>query len=195
MTKEEIVKEHFTDDEVIVWEGVADKLSLFSRRDIVLTPLSCIVGGYLLFYAYATFMQMLAGANVAFALSGITTLLLGLYFVFGRIPYRYKRYSRNIYFVTNKRVLVFNTLRDIITTDLLLSEIQPEIFGHDIFFGTKNLAGDIIHGLGLDIFFKNAQETPAFYAIQNPEDVKKAIKKAKKHRKAASVNDNSDDFI
>lgn len=191
MTKEEIIKQYFTDDEEVLWFSKPTMLKPFLRTDMILIPLTLFLGGYILWYSYVTFMQLLSGQNILFAFSGITFFLIGLYLVFGRIWYRYKRISKNFYFVTNKRVFVFNALRDIVTVNIPLNEAQTEAFQHDLFLGDKHLGGDFIYGLGLDIFFwKNVTETPGFYAIDDPKAVIKTMKRAKRNsRKTEAGND------
>ena len=203
MTTEEFKNTYLEDGEELLWSGSPETLKYFSRTDICLVPITLILGWFLITYAYASFMLMMQGKSVAFALSGITILLIAFYLVIGRIWYRHKRLSRNLYFVTSKRVLVFNTLRDTLTADIPLEETSPEAFKNDLFLSYKALGGDIVYGLGLDIFFRNiASETPAFYAISDPQKIGKLITKAKKAKKAKKANkakttndrkDNSDD--
>ncbi len=194
MTKEEIQNKYFAEDEEVLWSGTAETLRFFMRTDFILIPLTVIIGGFLLSYAYSSMMLMIRGQSVAFALSGITFLLIGLYLIFGRIWYRHKRLSRNFYFVTSDRCFVFNTLRDKVTVDIPINDVEPEAFQNDLFLSGKFLGGDIVYGLGLDVFFHNfVKESPAFTAIHSPEQVKKVIKRAKKNRKKAKHD--TDDFI
>ena len=193
MTKEDITKKFLKDGEEILWSGTPDALRYLSRTDIFLIPVTLLLGGFMLSYAYSAFMLMLQGKSMAFALSGITILLISLYLMFGRIWYRHKRLSKNIYLVTSDRVFIFNTLRNTVTADIPHAEVYPEVFQKDLFLSYKNLGGDIVYGLGLDIFFRNlTSESPAFYAISEPQKVLKMIKKAKKGRKG---NANATDFI
>lgn len=190
MTKEEIIKQYFADDEEILWFSKPTTLKPFLRTDMILIPLTLILGGYILWYAYASLMLLITGQNATFALSGITLFLIGLYLVFGRIWYRYKRISKNFYFVTNKRVFVFNALRNTVTVNMPLKEVNPEAFQHDLFLGDKHLGGDFIYGLGLDIFLRNiAQETPGFYAIDDPKAVIKTIKRANRNSRKTEDTD------
>ena len=194
MTKEEIQKEYFYENETVLWSSTADALHYFTRTDFVLVPLSLLLGGMLLFYAFSAFVLMLQAKSMAFSLAGITSVLIGIYLIFGRIWYRHKRLSRNIYFVTENRVFVFNTLRDTVTLDMPIADALPEVSQNTLFLGEKRLAGDLLYGLGLDVFFHHfTTESPAFYAISNPELVKKQIKQAKKMRKWG--NQDANDFI
>ena len=194
MITEEIKQAYFKDGEELLWLGKPETLKYFSRTDLCLIPITLIAGWFLLSYAYASFMMMMQGKSVTFALSGITVILIALYLLFGRIWYRYKRLSRNLYFVTSERIFIFNTLRDICTAQIPLEEVSPECFKNDLFLADKRLIGDIIYGLGLDIFFRNmTAESPAFYAIPDPQKVHKIIQKAKKAKKKNNRKDNSDD--
>ena len=194
MTKEEIQNKYFADGEEILWSGGPDTLTYFMRTDFILIPLTVLIGGFMLSYAYSSMVLMFRGQSMAFALSGITFLLIGLYLIFGRIWYRHKRLSRNLYFVTDERVFVFNTLRDKVTADIPIHLAEPEAFQNTLFLSDKFLGGDLVYGLGLDLFFHSfVRESPAFAAISNPEQVKKIIKRAKKNRK--KVKNDTDDFI
>ncbi len=194
MTKEEIQKQYFNENEAVLWSGTADALRYFTRTDFVLVPLSLLFGGMLLTYAFSAFVLMAQGKSMAFSLSGITCVLIGMYLIFGRIWYRHKRLSKNIYFVTENRVFVFNTLRNTVTVDIPIADALPEILQNTLFLGRKQLGSDLLYGLGLDVFFHRfTTESPAFYAISNPELVKKQIKQAKKMRKWGKQD--ADDFI
>ena len=196
MTIEDIKTKHIPEDEKVLWSATPDVLGYFSRMDICLIPITLIFGWFMLSYVYASFMLMLQGKSVAFALSGITILLICFYLVFGRIWYRHKRLSKNVYFVTDTRILVFNTLRDTVTADLPLLEVSPEVFKNDLFLSSKNLGGDIVYGLGLDIFFRNmSSESLAFYAISDPQKVSKIIKKAAKESKRRKGDSHDTGFI
>jgi len=194
MTKEEIQKQYFYENETVLWSGTADALRYFTRTDFVLVPLSLLLGGMLLVYAFSSFWLMVQAKSMAFSLAGLTSLLIGTYLIFGRIWYRHKRLSKNIYFVTENRVFVFNTLRNTVVVDMPIADALPEVFQNTLFLGEKRLAGDLLYGLGLDVFFHHfTTESPAFYAISNPELVKKQIKQAKKMRKWGKQD--ADDFI
>ncbi len=184
MTKDEIKNKYFKESEEILWQGKPDKLKLFSRKDIIMLPITIIISAYLLLCAFFSFMMMLEGKSLTFALSGITILLVAFYLLFGRIWYRHKRLSKNLYFVTSSRVFVFNTMRDIVTADIPLELTKTSCLKNDLYLSSKLFGGDIACALGLDLFLYNIiRESPAFYAIENPESVMKIIDRAKKHRK------------
>lgn len=193
MTKEEIQKKYFTDDEEILWFDAAKNVGIFTTSDIFLIPLTLFVGGFLLFYAFSSMILMFRGESIAFSLSGITMILIALYLIFGRIWYRYKRVSKNLYFVTSKRIFIFNTLRDTVSAEIPLADAVPCVRRNALILSDQYPAGDIVFGLGLDLFFRSfVRETPAFTGIENPSEVLQVIQNAKKSRKAA---EHDSDFI
>lgn len=194
MTKKEIQNKYFSSDEKIIWSGIPNTLKLFMRSDIILIPFTLLIGGFMIYYSYSSMILMLRGQSLTFALTGITFLLIGFYLIFGRIWYRHKRLSKNIYFITDKRVFVFNTLRDNVSLDIPIEYTQPKVVHNTLFLSEKNLFGDILYGLGLDVFFHNVTgESPAFTAINNPEEIKKIINDVQKNRK--KVTNDTDNFI
>ena len=195
MTKEEIKNKYFKDNEEIIWTGKPDALRWFVRLDFILIPITLILGGYMLLFAFSAFILMLRGENMTFALSGITVLLIAFYLIFGRLWYRRKRASKNLYFVTNKRVFVFNTLRDTVDADILLQNTELYVSKNTLFLGERFFAGDLIYALGLDLFFhKLAGQSPAFYNIKNPEVIKEIIVRASKSSRK-EISDDTNDFI
>ena len=123
MTNAQIKEKYFKNDTVL-WEGAPNKVPVFSRADFLLVPFSLIFGGFLLGYAILSVVVMLAGQGILFSLVGITFLLLGVYLILLRLWYRKKRISREVYFVTNKRVFGFDTMRDNVLFDIPLKETE-----------------------------------------------------------------------
>jgi hypothetical protein len=175
MTNAQIKEKYFKNDTVL-WEGAPNKVPVFSRADFLLVPFSLIFGGFLLGYAILSAIMMLAGQGILFPLIGITFLLLGVYIIFLRLWYRKKRISREVYFVTNKRVFGFDTMRDNVLFDIPLKETELSLGYKSLELGETNSIGDFVYGLGLDIFFRKfSKETPAFKFIDNIEEVSKII--------------------
>ena len=190
MTKEEIIKNHFSEDEKVLWYGKAKKFRL-QRIEFFLIPLTIFVSFILILYAYCAFMLMIAGKSAAFALSGITCLLVIFYLLYGRIWYRKKKLLKSHYFVTDRRVFVFNTFRNNILCDIPLELTAPTKDGDRILLSGNKASSDLALCLGLDVFLYNIlQETPAFLNVENPDDVIKIINKAKTSRKAEGNDTN-----
>ena len=155
------IKEKFLKDETILWQGSPKKAPLFNKSDIFMIPFSLIFGGTFIMYAIISALMMLAGESIMFSLLGITCLILGLYILVFRLWYRKKRISREVYFVTDKRVFAFDTLRDNVIFDILLDETELYLGHKSLILGESNSIGDFIYNLGLDIFFRKfAKETP-----------------------------------
>lgn len=190
MTKEEIIKNHFSEDEKILWYGKAEKFKL-PKLEFFLIPLTIFISATLLLYVYSAFMLMIEGKSAAFALSGITCLLVIFYLLYGRIWYRKKKLLKSHYFVTDRRVFVFNTFRNNVLCDIPLELTAPIKDGDRILLSGNKASSDLALCLGLDLFLYNIlQETPAFSNIENPEDVIKIITKAKTSRKAEGNDTN-----
>ncbi len=175
MTNAQIKEKYFKNDTVL-WEGAPNKVPVFSRADFLLVPFSLIFGGFLLGYAILSVVVMLAGQGILFSLVGITFLLLGVYLILLRLWYRKKRISREVYFVTNKRVFGFDTMRDNVLFDIPLKETELSLGYKSLELSETNSIGDFVYGLGLDIFFRKfSKETPAFKYIDNIEEISKII--------------------
>jgi len=195
MTKEKLKQEYLNNEELL-WFGKAETSAYFSRADWLLIPLTLIIGGIMLMYVYSSVVMMVRGQSISFALSGITFLLIGLYLIFGRIWYRHKRIKRLVYAVTSERVIVLDTLRDVITLSLPLPEVLPCVIKNDLLLNERNFFADFVYGLGLDVFFHNMiPETPAFIGIKEPELVKQMIASLNKQRSAKTDDGTDQDFI
>lgn len=175
MTPNEI-KEKYLKHDSILWQGAPKKVPVFTRYDFLLVPFSLIFGGFLLAYAILAAVAMFAGQGILFSLVGITFLIMGIYLIFIRLWYRKKRITRQVYFVTDKRVFGFDTLRDDVLFDIPLRDTDLSLGYKSLELGEVNSIGDFIYGLGLDIFFRKfSKETPAFRYIDNIEQVSKII--------------------
>ncbi len=170
------IKEKYFKHDTVLWQGAPKKVPVFTRSDFLLVPFSVIFGGFLLAYAIISAIAMLAGHGILFSLVGITFLLLGVYLIFIRLWYRKKRISRQAYFVTDKRVFGFDTMRDDVLFDIPLRDTDLSLGYKSLELGETNSIGDFIYGLGLDIFFRKfSKETPAFRYIDDIEQVSKII--------------------
>ncbi len=179
MTKEEIIDLHLN-NEKILWQGCPQKTPLFNKTDILLIPFSTILGGFLIFYAVILAQLMVKGQGILFSFVGITMLLIGLYLLLFRFWYRKKRISRQLYFITDKRVFAFDTMRDEVIFDITLEDTLLCCDKNNIILGQTNPIGDFVYNLGLDIFFRNlVSETPSFKYLENGDEVFKIITKIK----------------
>lgn len=191
MTTQEIINKYLKHEQILFC-GKPDKTPTFNKADIFMIPFTLIFGGAFIIYAIISAIMMIAGQGIMFSLLGLTCLILGIYFIFLRLWYRKKRISRQIYFVTEKRVFAFDTLRDDVIFDVLLEDVDVYSGDKSIILGETNAIGDFIYNLGLDIFFRKfAKETPAFRYIDNLSEVAKIILKAKEKTTAKDDDDDS----
>lgn len=192
MTTQEIINKYLKHEQIL-FNGKPENTHLLNKSDIFMIPFTLIFGGAFIIYALISALMMIAGQGIMFSLLGITCLILGIYFIFIRLWYRKKRIKKQIYFVTEKRVFAFDTLRDDVIFDILLEDV--EVFSGDksLILSETNAIGDFVYNLGLDIFFRKfAKETPAFRYIDNTNDVAKIILKAKEK---TTTKDDDDDSL
>ena len=192
MDKTEIIN-RFLKDEKILWQGAPSNVPYLNKSDIWLIPFTLLFGGAFIGYAIISAIMMFAGKSIMFALTGITLLLMGTYILFFRFWYRKKRIARQLYFVTDKRVFAFDTMRDDIIFDILLEDTDLYLGYKSLIISDINAIGDFIYNLGLDIFFRKfAKETPSFKYIDDINNVSRIIISAKE---TVEENDNDSIFI
>lgn len=189
MNTNDIIKKYLSSDEIL-WQGTPVNTPLFNKSDFFLVPFSIIFGGFFIIYALITALMLITGESIIFSLVGITFLLMGAYILFIRLWYRKKRISRQVYFVTDKRVFAFDTMRDNVIFDIALENTVLFLGDKSLILGESNAIGDFIYNMGLDIFFRKfSHETPAFKYIDDIDNVSKIIITNKE--KAADDNDDS----
>jgi len=87
--------------ENIVWRGQPYKGFLLRKADIILIPLSLLLGGFFFFLGYT-----ILTSDSCVYLFGIPFLLIGLYFPFGRFLVDITQRRRTYYALTNERVII-----------------------------------------------------------------------------------------
>lgn len=192
MDKTQIIN-RFLKDEKILWQGAPSNVPYLNKSDIWLIPFTLVFGGAFILYAIISAIMMFAGKSIMFSLAGITLLLMGTYILFFRIWYRKKRISRQLYFVTDKRVFAFDTMRDDVIFDILLEDTDLYLGYKSLILSDINAIGDFIYNLGLDIFFRKfSKETPSFKYINDLNNVSRIIISAKE---TVEEKDNDSIFI
>lgn len=192
MDKTQIIN-RFLKDEKILWQGAPSNVPYLNKSDIWLIPFTLVFGGAFIGYAIISAIMMFAGKSIMFSLAGITLLLMGTYILFFRIWYRKKRISRQLYFVTDKRVFAFDTMRDDVIFDILLEDTDLYLGYKSLILSDINAIGDFIYNLGLDIFFRKfSKETPSFKYINDLNNVSRIIISAKE---TVEEKDNDSIFI
>ncbi|KYK33615.1 MAG: hypothetical protein HXS46_02850 [Theionarchaea archaeon] len=170
-----LFQEDLLSDEEILWAGQPDPKRLFTGADIFLIPFSILWGGFTLFFFVLTWDTGI------FSLFGLAFALAGLYFIFGRFFYKILKKKNTYYAVTNRRVLVLNTL---LTRSLRAAFIDtiPTIhksvrFGKGtITFGNRNVWASWYENTGMDFFaWGHGQDVPTFYDIKDAEKVYRLV--------------------
>lgn len=167
MTTKEIINLHLN-SEKILWQGKPEKVPTFIKSDILLIPLTLIFAGFLVVYSMILASLLVKGESAMFSLIGITMFLIGIYLLVLRFWYRKKRISRQLYFITDKRLFAFDTMRDDVIFNIPIHEACFYSQKRSIVFHNTNPLGDFIYDLGLDIFFRKfIKETPKFKYIND----------------------------
>lgn len=94
--------------ERVVWTDRPPQGIRFASFDLFLVPFSLMWGGFAIFWEI---MAVAYGAGLFFALWGIPFVLIGLYLIVGRFLHDAAIRRRQIYAVTNKRVLILKSQR------------------------------------------------------------------------------------
>jgi hypothetical protein len=92
--------------ERVLWTGAPVKFPVLSRGDALLVPFSIVWCGFAIFWET---LAAVSGAPPFFLVWGGTFVLLGLYFVFGRLIVRYLTLRGTRYVITDRRVIVCST--------------------------------------------------------------------------------------
>src|SRR4051794_33396404 len=92
--------------ERVLWDGTPTKFPVFDRGDVFLVPFSLLWCGFAIFW---TIGAIGSGGPTPFAIFGLFFIMIGLYFVFGRLIARWMRLRGTTYTVTDRRVIVIST--------------------------------------------------------------------------------------
>jgi len=180
MTNEKII-DTYLKDEKILWQGKPENVPTFNKWDILLIPLTLLLGIPMIFYTIIGAIATFTGNGAQFALVGITAFIIGIYILVLRFWYRKKRISRQVYYVTEKRVFAFDDMRDEVLFDFPLYETDLSLGYKTLALSEPNAIGDFIYNMGLDIFLRKfIKETPSFYYINDITRVSKIITKNSK---------------
>jgi hypothetical protein len=92
--------------ERVLWEGAPTRFPVFDRGDVFLVPFSLLWCGFAIFWTVGAVGM---GGPSPFALFGGVFVVIGLYFVFGRLITRWLKLRSTTYTVTDRRVIVTST--------------------------------------------------------------------------------------
>lgn len=126
-------------DEKIIWEGGPDPSIHFCNRDIFLVPFSLLWGGFAIFWEAMAVMQAYVDGKFnpelfPMILFGIPFVLLGLYFMFGRLLVKAARKQKTSYMITDQRILSLHrfpweTFREVDLATVYSISLDKGLFG------------------------------------------------------------------
>ena len=162
---DEVIKEELIPNENVIWTGKPESGQLFKTSDIFMIPFSIMWGGFALFWE-STAITM--NAPLLFKIWGIPFVVVGLYMIFGRFIYEFYNRKALFYGITNKRIIIKQTIIPKKTTTLILSNIQEVNLRIK-----KNGNGDIIFAPERSLIssFNRQYQPPSFLNIKDCKEI------------------------
>jgi hypothetical protein len=116
-------------EESLLWSGQPLRRAIFHRQDFFAIPFSLAWGGFAIFWEFGAsglvgHSSRSGAADPSFALWGIPFVVMGQYMIWGRFFYTAWKKTRTYYGVTNKRVIVLNTVPNRKITDAYFRNID-----------------------------------------------------------------------
>lgn len=167
------------EQEQIIWQGRTKRHQFFSHGDMIFIPYSIFVGGFLLFCA---FLIVKYQAPILLQLLGVVLMIIGIYWILGRMLYRYWKMAQAQYIVTNRRILVQfshkilkNQVMRLSDFDKMVRIVEPDGTG-TLLFGNYHPAILYRVNTGTEIFKPKLRRIIGFYHIPECEKVFSTIK-------------------
>lgn len=177
MQPKEIVSKYITDEEQLEMLVVPAHVGIFNRYDWLLVPVTAVISIFLIGSVVVPFFAGHAKGIGFFSLFGILFVLIAFYLLVGRLWYRYRKAKRDIYAVTDRRILIIHTLGEQTMEELERRQVQPRLRGHNIALAPGNVARDLYFGLGLDLFFRfHVVPTPEMVGLADPQAVMECLR-------------------
>lgn len=167
--------------ERIHWTGQPNPKRLLSPADIYLIPFSALWWGFALFWEWNAIKLTKGSAVDFFPLFGLFFVIVGFYFAIGRFFYKYFKRKKTYYALTNKRILIKSvffgsSIQTLFVKDLqVINKSNRNDKSGQIIFGNGNYYGSYDTGLGVLNALNNIPIVPAFYDIENVDQVYEKI--------------------
>lgn len=177
MDAQKTAERYLHEGETLLYAASPHQVKILDEYDILLLPLTLLIGAALLTAVIAPFAAGGMRGFGFFSLLGILLLLIAFYLTIGRLWYRTKRMKREVYAITDRRVLLIHTLREETVDELPRHEVHPVIKGRNIRLAPRQTAGDLFYALGLDLFFHAPlQATPVMRSLENPQQAERCLR-------------------
>ncbi|MEN6372273.1 MAG: hypothetical protein ABFD64_09710 [Armatimonadota bacterium] len=114
------VFEPFLDeDELILWTGKPDTSIFLTPADVLLIPVSILIGISFLNTGLSYLFGAISIGHVLLALWGTLFIIMGGYLMLGRFFYKTWRKRRTLYGLTNRRILVYARGRRMVAEEIM----------------------------------------------------------------------------
>ncbi|NPV92180.1 MAG: hypothetical protein HPY50_15540 [Firmicutes bacterium] len=182
-------KKYLEWEEKILWEGHPEANIFFTKWDIIYVPMG--------FFLILALLKTLTLEDIL----GIQIIILGpiivlyLFVIFGRFFFKYVNKKRTVYYVTNKRILVYNKSSERIIREIHIHSIKNitkdihnnrmgtiefgetpimQMFGGNTGFDYFETLERFAEKLG-KIFYGSGPMVPIFYDIKDAESVYRMV--------------------
>lgn len=172
--------------EKIIWSGQPNIEKKFTKYDTFFVPFS------VLWFGFSIFWEIMAtiGSGGIFSVFGIPFCVIGFYICIGRFIYKKKNKQHTYYYITDRRIIIYNDYKRIQVNDMPLSRAAHISYHEDadgigsIHFEEKN---NSIFGFyyymyentGMDRFF-NSSPPNSFFDIDNVREVYHLLRSVQK---------------
>jgi hypothetical protein len=173
--------------ERILWTGNPNPSKLLNSGDIFLIPFSALWWGFALFWETTVLFSVRPEGfiGIFFPVFGSFFVIIGFYFAIGRFIYKHLKRKRTYYAITNKRILIKtdffgNSTQALFLKDLpTINKVNKKNRSGSIIFGTTTLNSALYNDSGMDLMtaFNNIPIVPAFYDIEQVDQVYEKIVK------------------
>lgn len=163
--------------ETIIWSGQPNIDKKFTKYDAFFVPFS------VLWFGFSVFWEIIAtiGSVGLFSIFGIPFCVIGFYICIGRFIYKKKNKQHTYYYITDRRIIIYNDYKRIQVNDMPLSRAAHISYNEDadgigsINFEEKNNSNfgfyySMYANTGLDRFF-NSSLPNSFFDIDNVREV------------------------
>lgn len=114
-----VFEPYLDEEELVLWTGKPDTGVLLTPADMLLIPISILVGISFMNTGLSYMFGAISMGYVALALWGALFILMGSYLMLGRFLYKSWRKRHTYYGLTNRRILVYARGKRMVSEEIL----------------------------------------------------------------------------